>query len=275
MSTLFTRFQSVLLAGVVASSILAIAQTQTAPAASKSTVKKTAPAAARKTTATTATKSAATPALTTEKDKLSYVLGADMGKRLKDASIDVDAKIMARGISDALNGAKAAMTDDEIRATMTNFQQALQQKQAAAIKDMSDKNRKEGEEFLAQNKTKEGVVTLPSGLEYKILKAGDGPKPTATDKVKCSYRGTLLNGKEFDSSYKRNEPVTFPVNGVIKGWTEALQLMPVGSKWQLFIPPDLAYGERGAGNDIEPNSTLVFEVELVSIEAKDKSAEAK
>ncbi|PYY03418.1 MAG: hypothetical protein DMG64_08020 [Acidobacteria bacterium] len=124
--------------------------------------------------------------------------------------------------------------------------------------------------FLAANKSKEGVVTLPSGLQYKVLKEGTGPKPSATDSVACNYRGTLINGTEFDSSYKRGQPATFAVNGVIKGWTEALQLMPVGSKWQLFIPADLAYGERGAGADIGPNSTLIFEVELLSIQAKGK-----
>jgi FKBP-type peptidyl-prolyl cis-trans isomerase len=131
-------------------------------------------------------------------------------------------------------------------------------------------NKKEGEAFLAANKSKPGVVTLPSGLQYKILTAGTGPKPTATDSVNCNYRGTLIDGKEFDSSYKRGKPVTFPVTGVIKGWTEALQLMPVGSKWQLFIPSDLAYGDRGAGADIGPGATLVFEVELISIEDKSK-----
>jgi FKBP-type peptidyl-prolyl cis-trans isomerase len=270
MSTLFPRFQSVLLAGLVAGSLLSFAQTTTPAAPKKATT------AAKKTTSTTTNKTAATPApLTTDKDKLSYVLGMDLGRRLKAASIDVDPKVLARGVSDMLAGGKMAMTDDEMRATMAEFQKSLQQKQATAIKDMSDKNKKEGEAFLAENKTKEGVVTLPDGLQYKILKAGDGPKPTATDKVKCNYRGTLINGKEFDSSYKRNEPVTFPVNGVIKGWVEALQMMPVGSKWQLFIPSDLAYGERGAGADIEPNSTLVFEVELLSIEGKDKTADAK
>ena len=131
-------------------------------------------------------------------------------------------------------------------------------------------NKKDGDAFLAANKTKPGVVTLPSGLQYKILTTGTGPKPTATDSVVCNYRGTLIDGTEFDSSYKRGQPATFPVNGVIKGWTEALQLMPVGSKWQLFVPPDLAYGTRGAGNEIPPNSTLIFEVELQSIQAKGK-----
>jgi FKBP-type peptidyl-prolyl cis-trans isomerase FklB len=131
-------------------------------------------------------------------------------------------------------------------------------------------NKKEGETFLAGNKAKPGIVTLPSGLEYKIEKEGTGPKPTASDSVVCNYRGTLIDGKEFDSSYKRGQPATFPVSGVIKGWTEALQLMPVGSKWQLFVPSDLAYGDRGAGPDIGPGATLVFEVELLSIQEKPK-----
>ncbi len=136
------------------------------------------------------------------------------------------------------------------------------------MKLAGDANQKEGAAFLAANKTKEGVVTTSSGLQYKILKQGDGPKPTATDSVVCNYKGTLINGTEFDSSYKRGQPATFPVNGVIKGWTEALQLMPTGSKWQLFVPADLAYGARGAGQDIGPNATLIFEVELLSIQAK-------
>jgi FKBP-type peptidyl-prolyl cis-trans isomerase len=138
------------------------------------------------------------------------------------------------------------------------------------MQEASAANKKEGDAFLAANKAKEGVVTLPSGLQYKIITAGTGPKPAATDSVVCNYRGTLIKGTEFDSSYKHGEPVTFTVNGVIKGWTEALQLMPVGSKWQLFIPSDLAYGDRGAGADIGPGSTLIFEVELLSIADKSK-----
>jgi FKBP-type peptidyl-prolyl cis-trans isomerase FklB len=143
------------------------------------------------------------------------------------------------------------------------------------MKEAADKNKAEGEAFLAANKSKEGIVTLPSGLQYKILTEGKGPKPTAADTVVCNYRGTLINGTEFDSSYKRGEPATFPVGGVIKGWTEALQLMPVGSKWQLFIPSGMAYGERGAGADIGPNATLIFEVELISIQEKPKAEEKK
>jgi FKBP-type peptidyl-prolyl cis-trans isomerase len=148
-------------------------------------------------------------------------------------------------------------------------QTAARARQEEARNQESASAKQAGEQFLTANRSKEGVVELPSGLQYKILQQGNGPKPTADDTVVCNYRGTLVNGEEFDSSYKRGEPATFPVNRVIKGWTEALQLMPVGSKWQLFIPPQLAYGERGAGNgDIPPNSTLIFEVELISIAPK-------
>jgi FKBP-type peptidyl-prolyl cis-trans isomerase FklB len=187
----------------------------------------------------------------------------------------VDPAILSRGIKDVLTGGKPAMTDDEVRAKLMELskqvqaaQQEAQKKQQEANKVVGEKNRKEGDTFLSDNKSKEGVVALPSGLQYKILKAGDGPKPTAADTVTCNYRGTLIDGKEFDSSYKRGQPASFPVGGVIKGWTEALQLMPVGSKWQLFIPADLAYGDRQAGPDITPGSTLIFEVELLSIQPK-------
>jgi FKBP-type peptidyl-prolyl cis-trans isomerase FklB len=151
----------------------------------------------------------------------------------------------------------------------------MRQKQQEKMQQAGATNKKEGDAFLAANKTKEGVVTLPSGLQYKILTAGTGPKPTTSDSVACNYRGTLIDGKEFDSSYKRGQPATFPVAGVIKGWTEALQLMPVGSKWQLFVPSDLAYAERGSGPDIGPNATLIFEVELLSIQSKDKAGDAE
>jgi FKBP-type peptidyl-prolyl cis-trans isomerase FklB len=153
-------------------------------------------------------------------------------------------------------------------AVMTVLQTEMNIKAATKMKIVSDANKAAGAAFLAENKAKEGVVTLPSGLQYKILTAGTGPKPSATDVVICNYRGTLLDGKEFDSSYKRGQPASFPVNQVIKGWTEALQLMPVGSKWQLFIPSELAYRDRGAGADIGPGATLIFEVELISIQGK-------
>jgi FKBP-type peptidyl-prolyl cis-trans isomerase FklB len=155
------------------------------------------------------------------------------------------------------------------------MQNEVRKEQQAKMQEASAKNKSEGEAFLSANKSKEGVVTLPDGLQYKILNAGTGPKPVASDSVVCNYRGTLINGTEFDSSYKKGQPVTFPVSGVIKGWTEALQLMPVGSKWQLFIPSSLAYGERGAGADIGPDATLIFEVELLSIQEKKKDDKSK
>jgi FKBP-type peptidyl-prolyl cis-trans isomerase len=176
---------------------------------------------------------------------------------------------LMQGMKDAMAGSKTLLTEEEARAALMQLQSEVQAKQQAKAAQEGEANKKEGEAFLAANKSKEGVVTLPSGLQYKILKEGSGPKPKATDSVVCNYKGTLINGTEFDSSYKRGEPATFPVTGVIKGWTEALQLMPVGSKWQLFIPSDLAYGARGTpGGPIGPNSTLIFEVELMSIKEK-------
>jgi FKBP-type peptidyl-prolyl cis-trans isomerase FklB len=214
----------------------------------------------------TAAKSPAPLTLKTQKDKFSYALGMSNGRRLADSlrknSVPFDPAILARGLKDGISGGNTLLTDQEAQAVVDEVRNNLMKKQQAD-------SRKEGDDFLAANKGKEGVVSLPSGLQYKILKAGTGPKPTASDSVRCDYRGTLINGTEFDSSYKRGQPATFAVTGVIKGWTEALQLMPVGSKWQLFVPSDLAYGERG-GQGIAPNSTLIFEVELLSIEAPEK-----
>jgi FKBP-type peptidyl-prolyl cis-trans isomerase FklB len=173
--------------------------------------------------------------------------------------------IFAKGLKDSISGGNLQMTEQEIQETLKTFQQALAAKQAEKSKQLADSNRKEGEAFLSENKKKEGVKTLPSGLQYKMLTEGSGKMPKETDTVTTHYRGTLLDGTEFDSSFKRGQPASFPVNGVIKGWTEALQLMKEGSKWQLFIPSDLAYGERGAGGQIGPNATLIFEVELISI----------
>jgi len=170
-----------------------------------------------------------------------------------------------RGLKDALSGAKPLMSDEEIDAMRRKYRAEMQRKRAAAMERAAQENAERGAAFLAENKAKPGVVTLQSGLQYKILKAGEGPKPTAKDTVECHYRGTLIDGKEFDSSYRRGAPATFPLAGVIPGWREALQHMPVGSKWQLVIPPQLAYGARGAGHDIGPNATLVFEVELLAI----------
>jgi FKBP-type peptidyl-prolyl cis-trans isomerase len=234
------------------------------------TTKKTPAASAKKTPAAGTKTGTAKPRvnLTTDKAKASYALGENLGRSLKRDEVDVDPAIVAEGIKDGLAGRKALMTDEEATAALTKLKMEVKTKMDAKMNALSVANKQAGDAFLAANKNKEGVVTLPSGLQYKILKEGTGPKPTATDTVECNYRGTLIDGKEFDSSYKRGEPVSFPVGGVIKGWTEALQLMPVGSKWQLFVPASLAYGDRGAGADIAPNSTLVFEVELLSIKPK-------
>jgi FKBP-type peptidyl-prolyl cis-trans isomerase FklB len=244
------------------------ATTQPATPSSATAPKAQTPAA--KAHAPTAAKPAVPLTLKTQKEKFSYAIGMKMGANFKKQAVPVDSAILARGIKDALAGSKTLLTDDEAQAAIMEMQKEMQAKKQAKDQEAAVGNKKEGDAFLAANKGKEGVVTLPSGLQYKIITAGTGPKPASTDSVVCNYRGTLINGTEFDSSYKRGKPVTFPVTGVIKGWTEALQLMPVGSKWQLFIPSDLAYGDRGAGADIGPGSTLVFEVELISIE--DKSA---
>jgi len=209
-------------------------------------------------------------ALTTQKDKFSYALGMNLGTSLHKQSVSVDPNILARGLKDALAGGKTLLTEDQARAALMEVQNEMRKKQQEQMQAAGAASKQEGSEFLAANKSKDGVVTLPSGLQYKILTPGTGPKPTASDSVVCNYRGTLINGTEFDSSYKRGQPATFPVNSVIKGWTEALQLMPAGSKWQLFVPADLAYGARGAGGEIGPNATLVFEVELLSIQEKAK-----
>jgi len=203
----------------------------------------------------------------TVKDKQSYAIGLSVGKGLHRDAIDVEPAFVLQGLKDALADGKVQLTDDQIKTVMVDLQNQVRQQQEAKRLALTESNKKNGAAFLAANATKEGVVTLPSGLQYKILTAGTGPKPAATDSVVCNYRGTLLDNTEFDSSYKRGQPATFAVTGVIKGWTEALQLMPVGSKWQLFIPSDLAYGERGR-EPIGPNATLIFELELLSIQPK-------
>lgn len=203
--------------------------------------------------------------LKTQKQKASYGIGLDIGKNFKEQFPDVDVDAMVRGFKDALSGSKPAINEEELSKIMASFQQEMIQKRSQRMAEAGGKNKKEGEEFLAVNKKKEGVITLPSGLQCKILKQGTGPKPTAKDTVKCNYRGTLINGKEFDSSYKRGEPAEFVLGQVIPGWIEALQLMSVGSKWELYIPGNLAYGDRGAGAEIGPNATLIFEVELLGI----------
>jgi len=239
------------------------ASSQTAPAAKTQTT----PAA--KTGQSTAAKRPVAPlTLKTDKDKLSYAVGMNIGRSIHSQSMEIDPAILLRGLKDEMAG-KTVMTDMEAHNTLMQAQQEAKKKIDETRQASMEPNKKAGDAFLAANKTKEGVVTLPSGLQYKILKEGTGPKPTPADSVVCNYRGTLIDGKEFDSSYKRGQPATFPVGQVIKGWTEALQLMPVGSKWQLFVPADLAYGDRGAGADIGPGSTLIFEVELISIKGKE------
>jgi len=197
--------------------------------------------------------------LKNQKEKVSYIIGMDIGGDLKKQSIDIDPNILAKGIQDALGGAKSLLTDQEMQETMVAFQ-----------KELMEKHKKQGEAFLAENKKKEGVKTLPSGLQYKVIKAGTDKKPKLDDTVAANYRGTLLDGTEFDSSYKRGQPATFRVSGVIPGWTEALQLMGEGAKWQLFVPSNLAYGQQGAGGVIGPDTALIFEIELVSIQEKKK-----
>jgi FKBP-type peptidyl-prolyl cis-trans isomerase FklB len=255
------------------------AQQAPAPTAQNPPAKATSPApaatakkAGTKSGQTSTTQTPAPLTLKTPKDKLSYSVGMNIGKSFKRDNVDVDPAILLRAIKDVLGGGKLLMTDQEAQSTLTALQADLRKKQEQEAQQLAETNKKEGDAFLATNKTKDGVVALPSGLQYKILQEGRGPKPTAADTVTVNYRGTLLDGTEFDSSYKRGQPASFPVGQIIKGWTEALLLMPVGSKWQLFIPPDLAYGSRQPGPTIGPNSTLVFEVELLSIQPKPAAA---
>jgi FKBP-type peptidyl-prolyl cis-trans isomerase FklB len=272
MHKFLTASVNLLVAGLLLGNALAQETPAATPSASSTpSASGKAQTPAAKTHSAAAAKTPAPLALKTQKDKFSYALGMSNGKRLAESlrkqSVPFDPAILARGMKDGLAGGKTLLTEQEAQAAMDEVRSGLMKKQQA-------EGKKEGDDFLAANKVKEGVVTLPSGLQYKIVTAGTGPKPTASDTVACNYRGTLVNGTEFDSSYKRGQPLKFPVGGVIKGWTEALQLMPVGSKWQLFIPSDLAYGEHG-NQGIPPNSTLIFEVELVSIEEQKKEEQKK
>jgi len=205
-----------------------------------------------------------------QKDKVSYAIGVDIANTLKRQSIEVNKEVFMKGLNDALSGGKIMMTDQEMRETLAAFSKEMMTKQAEAAKKLGEKNKLEGEAFLAENKKKEGVKTLPSGLQYKVITEGTGKTPTANDTVTVNYRGTFIDGKEFDSSYKRGQPATFPVKGVIPGWTEALQLMKEGAKWQLVVPSNLAYGDKGAGGLIGPNATLIFDVELISVKESEK-----
>lgn len=208
--------------------------------------------------------------LSSKKDKDSYALGWDIGNTLKKQPIDLNFDALAKGLKDAVSGSKPLMTEQEVHDALMAVRNEVVAKQEARRKEQGEKNKKDGEAFLAKNKKEKGVNALPSGLQYKVITEGKGKTPKETDMVTVNYRGTLIDGTEFDSSYKRGQPATFPVNGVIKGWTEALQLMKEGSKWQLFIPSNLAYGERGAGQLIGPNAVLIFEVELLSVTQQGK-----
>ncbi|MDA8140898.1 MAG: FKBP-type peptidyl-prolyl cis-trans isomerase [Desulfobacteraceae bacterium] len=215
---------------------------------------------------TTMAYAAENQALGSDQDKTSYAVGVSVARDFQKQDYDVNPALFAKGFQDAFSGSKMLLTDEEMATLLVAFQQGMMQKQIEAQMAVGDKNKKEGEAFLAANKTKKGVKTTASGLQYKVLKEGTGKTAKAEDSVTTHYRGTLIDGTEFDSSYSRNEPATFPVNGVIRGWSEALQMMKAGAKWQLFIPPDLAYGARGAGEAIGPNAVLIFEIELLTID---------
>lgn len=212
-------------------------------------------------------------ALKTKNDSISYMIGQDIGKSFKNMNIDtvVSFSVLTKAIDNAMKGQPSQLTDERIKEIQKNFSEDLQKKQKDAAEAKAANNKKAGEDFLAANKTKEGVKTTESGLQYIVVKEGTGANPVATDKVKVHYKGTLLDGKVFDSSYDRKEPAVFGLNQVIPGWTEGIQLMKVGSTYKFWIPADLAYGERQAGQEIGPNSTLCFEVELLDIE-KDSTA---
>lgn len=207
-----------------------------------------------------------TEKLENKKDKISYSIGVDVGKSIQKQNIDINPDLFLAGLKDGLTDKYSLMSENDIRQTLLSLQTEIMEKQNAQMKAMASKNLEQGEKFLAENKKQKGIVTLPSGLQYRVLKEGSGESPKATDTVTTHYRGKLIDGTEFDSSYARGEPARFAVNAVIPGWTEALQIMKPGAKWELFIPPKLAYGENGIGQLIGPNSTLIFEVELVGVD---------
>ncbi|MFC0184170.1 FKBP-type peptidyl-prolyl cis-trans isomerase FklB [Pseudarcicella hirudinis] len=250
----------VVCAGLALTPVLANAQ-------AKKTVASTKPKVTTKTTS--AKPSAAIPGtlkLSSLNDSVSYGIGLLVAQNFKSQGMDLNPDLLSKAISDVLKGGTPLLSDMVAQQTANRYMMKVQEQKMAEQAKQFEPNKLAGEKFLAENAKKEGVVTLPSGLQYQILKAGDGPKPTANDKVKTHYHGTLIDGTVFDSSVQRGEPITFPVTGVIQGWVEALQLMPVGSKWKLFVPENLAYGIRGSGPTIKPYSALVFEVELLSIE---------
>ena len=204
--------------------------------------------------------------LDTPKSRISYTIGVNIGLDFKTQKMDVDTDILLMGLKDSLSGKELQLTEEEMISEIQTFQQEMQAKMVAEMESAAGENKAAGEAFLVENAKQEGVVVTESGLQYKVLEPGEGNSPEAADVATVHYRGTLIDGTQFDSSYDRGQPATFPVASVIAGWTEALQLMKPGAKWQLVIPADLAYGERGAGQDIGPNATLLFDVELISVE---------
>jgi FKBP-type peptidyl-prolyl cis-trans isomerase FklB len=213
----------------------------------------------------------AADALVTDKDKLSYSIGADLGKNFKTQGIDVNAEALAKGMQDGMSGTQLILTEEQMKDVLNKFQKDLMAKRSTDFNKKAEENKSKGEAFLTTNKAKTGVVVLPSGLQYKVVDAGTGAKPAKTDTVTVEYTGTLIDGTVFDSTQKTGKPATFKVSQVIPGWTEALQLMPAGSTWEIYVPSDLAYGPRSVGGPIGPNETLVFKIHLISVK-KDAAA---
>lgn len=203
--------------------------------------------------------------LTTDKDKLSYSIGADLGKNFKNQGIDINPDALAKGMQDGMSGAQLILTEEQMKDVLSKFQKDLMAKRSAEFNKKADENKAKGEAFLSTNKSKPGIVVLPSGLQYKIIDAGKGTKPGKGDTVTVEYTGTLIDGTVFDSTEKSGKPATFQVSQVIPGWTEALQLMPAGSTWEVYVPSDLAYGSRSVGGPIGPNETLIFKIHLISV----------
>jgi FKBP-type peptidyl-prolyl cis-trans isomerase len=251
----------------------AVSQTQADTATSSKTEPASSAAKASNSAAIAAQSESETPTIRDRRDKISYAFGLDLARDLKRQKKDLNVDLLLRALRDSLADKPVLMTDDDVTAALKQLESEQKQDYEHARRMIAEKNRQAGEQFFSENAKKEGVVTLPSGLQYKILKKGEGRTPTLEDKVVCQYKGTLLDGTEFDNSVKRGHPITLPVKGIMPGWTQALQMMPVGSKWQLFIPPQLGYGDKIV-NGIGPNATLVFEVEVVSIEEKAQTASA-
>lgn len=242
------------------------------PTDTATTVTTTTPATQITTTTPTTTGQPANLNLATDKEKISYSIGVDLGSNFKNQNIDIDPNLLARGLQDSMNGSPLLLTQQQMGDTLMAFQKQLIAKKQATFAASSTTNKTEGDTFLASNKTKPGVVTTPSGLQYKVITKGNGQAPTDNDVVTVDYSGNFINGKEFDSSYKRGKPVVFPVSQVIAGWTEALKLMQPGATYEIFVPPTLAYGATGFGNAIGPNQTLIFKIHLISVKPAGKQS---